>query len=49
VVGYLAAGLPEGSAPFLPLFHAGLKETGYTDGRNVAMEYIDGRQAATNG
>jgi ABC transporter substrate binding protein len=39
VVGYLAAGLPEGSAPFLPLFHAGLKETGYTDGRNVAMEY----------
>ena len=39
VVGYLGATTPEPSAPFLSAVHAGLKESGYVDGRNVAFAY----------
>src|ERR1700692_450883 len=39
VVGYLDAGSPEPNAPLLAAFRKGLSETGYVEGRNVAIEY----------
>jgi ABC-type uncharacterized transport system substrate-binding protein len=39
VVGYLAAGRPETNARFVAAFRKGLSETGYVEGRNVAIEY----------
>jgi putative tryptophan/tyrosine transport system substrate-binding protein len=39
VIGYLEAGSPEPNAPFLAAFRKGLSETGYVEGRNVAIEY----------
>src|SRR6516225_9139234 len=39
VVGYLDAGAPETSARFVAAFRKGLSETGYAEGRNVAIEY----------
>ncbi len=39
VIGYLAAGTLDVAIPFLPAFHAGLKENGYVEGRNVATEF----------
>ena len=39
VVGYLAAGWPETNARFVAAFRKGLSETGYVEGRNVAIEY----------
>jgi ABC-type uncharacterized transport system substrate-binding protein len=36
VIGYLAGGLP--NKPFIAAFHAGLKEGGYIEGQNVAIE-----------
>jgi putative ABC transport system substrate-binding protein len=39
VIGYLDAGAPETSARFVSAFRKGLNETGYTEGRNVAIEY----------
>jgi putative ABC transport system substrate-binding protein len=39
VVGYLSAGSPEESAPLVAAFRKGLSESGYTEGRNVAIEY----------
>jgi putative ABC transport system substrate-binding protein len=36
VIGYLSAGSPPGS---VAAFHKGLNETGYIEGRNVAIEY----------
>jgi putative tryptophan/tyrosine transport system substrate-binding protein len=45
VIGYLSPGSPGplapslASAPFLAAFHQGLKETGYVEGENVAIEY----------
>jgi putative tryptophan/tyrosine transport system substrate-binding protein len=39
VIGFLHGASPGPYAPFLPGFHQGLKEAGYTDGRNVAIEY----------
>jgi putative ABC transport system substrate-binding protein len=39
VIGYLEAGSPEPNAPFLAAFRKGLSETGYIEGRNVAIEF----------
>ena len=40
VIGYLTTGTPEADAyPFLAAFHQGLREMGYAEGRNVAIEY----------
>ena len=39
VVGYLDSGSPEGMTANLAGFHKGLAETGYTEGKNVAVEY----------
>ena len=39
VIGYLGSGSPGTSAPFVAAFHRGLGESGYIEGRNVAIEY----------
>jgi ABC-type uncharacterized transport system substrate-binding protein len=39
VIGYLAAGSPGASAPFLIALREGLRSTGYVEGQNVAIEY----------
>jgi putative tryptophan/tyrosine transport system substrate-binding protein len=39
VIGYLYAGSPEPSAQQVAAFRKGLSETGYVEGRNVAIEY----------
>jgi putative ABC transport system substrate-binding protein len=39
VVGFLNSGSPGGYAPMVAAFRQGLKETGYIEGRNVAVEY----------
>src|SRR6516225_8589924 len=39
VIGYLDAGAPETSARLAAAFRKGLAETGYAEGRNVAIEY----------
>ena len=39
VIGFLGGGSPGPYAPFLSAFHKGLKEAGYTEGQNVAIEY----------
>jgi putative ABC transport system substrate-binding protein len=39
VIGYLYAGSPEPSANLLAAFRKGLREAGYLEGQNVAIEY----------
>jgi putative ABC transport system substrate-binding protein len=39
VIGFLHGASPGPYARFLPGFHQGLKEAGYTEGANVAVEY----------
>jgi putative ABC transport system substrate-binding protein len=39
VIGLLDSGSPEGSADFVAAFRKGLGETGYAEGRNVAIEF----------
>jgi putative ABC transport system substrate-binding protein len=39
VVGYLDGAVPETSARLVAAFRQGLSETGYVEGRNVAIEY----------
>src|SRR6266498_1489842 len=39
VIGFLGGASPGPAAPFTAAFHQGLKETGYVDGQNVAIEY----------
>jgi putative ABC transport system substrate-binding protein len=39
VVGYLSTGSVESDTIFLAAFRRGLAETGYVDGKNVAIEY----------
>jgi putative ABC transport system substrate-binding protein len=39
VVGYLTAGSPEAFANLVAAFRKGLSETGYVEGRNVAIEF----------
>src|SRR5215212_7664496 len=39
VIGILGTGSPSGFAPFGPAFVAGLRETGFVEGQNVAIEH----------
>src|SRR5437899_10980684 len=39
VIGYLSSASPDQDAGRLNAFHQGLSETGYVEGRNVAIEY----------
>jgi putative ABC transport system substrate-binding protein len=39
VIGYLGIASPVPAAPFVAAFHQGLRETGYVDGQNLAIEY----------
>jgi putative ABC transport system substrate-binding protein len=39
VIGYLGVGLPQLQHPFVVAFHEGLKEIGFVDGENLAIEY----------
>ena len=39
VIGFLNGGSPGGFAPMVNAFRQGLKETGYVEGQNVAIEY----------
>src|SRR5689334_11804657 len=39
VIGYLSGGAPGPYAPFLAAFRRGLEESGYVEGRDVAIEY----------
>jgi putative tryptophan/tyrosine transport system substrate-binding protein len=39
VIGFLSSASPDTFAPFVAGFHQGLKETGYSEGQNLAMEY----------
>ena len=39
VVGFLNSSSPDGYAHFVAAFRQGLKETGYIEGQNVAIEY----------
>jgi putative ABC transport system substrate-binding protein len=38
-IGFLSSQTSSGYAPFVAAFHQGLKETGYVEGQNVAIEY----------
>jgi hypothetical protein len=39
LIGYLHSASPEAYASMISAFHGGLKETGYVQGRNVAIEF----------
>src|ERR1700693_1792909 len=39
VIGFLNGASPGGYAPFVAAFRQGLKETGYVEGQNVAIEF----------
>jgi putative tryptophan/tyrosine transport system substrate-binding protein len=39
VVGFLNVASPDGYRPMVAAFHQGLQESGYVEGRNVAIEY----------
>ena len=39
VVGFLNAGMPDEYSDYLAAFREGLKESGYVEGENVAIEY----------
>jgi putative ABC transport system substrate-binding protein len=39
VIGFLSGGSPGPYAPYVAAFHQGLRETGYVEGQNVAIEY----------
>ena len=39
VIGFLSSETPSGYAPFAAAFRQGLSESGFVEGRNVAIEY----------
>jgi putative ABC transport system substrate-binding protein len=39
MIGFLSGASPDGYAPYLAAFRQGLKEAGYVEGQNVAIEY----------
>jgi putative ABC transport system substrate-binding protein len=39
VIGFIGSATPGAYQPFVSAYHAGLKETGYGEGHNVAIEY----------
>src|SRR5215469_13231167 len=39
VIGFLNAGSPEAYAPYVTSFRRGLREAGYVEGGNVAIEF----------
>jgi putative ABC transport system substrate-binding protein len=39
LIGFLHSASPDGYAPYLAAFREGLKEAGYAEGQNVAIEY----------
>ena len=39
LIGFLNGASPEGYAPYVTAFRQGLKEAGYVEGQNVAVEY----------
>jgi putative tryptophan/tyrosine transport system substrate-binding protein len=39
VIGFMSARSPEGTVEVLKAFHSGLEQGGFTDGRNVNIEY----------
>ena len=39
VIGFLSSRSPDDDPHLLPAFHRGLKEAGYIEGQNVAIEY----------
>jgi putative ABC transport system substrate-binding protein len=39
VIGFLGGDSPDSWANYVRAFHQGLRETGYVEGRNVAIEY----------
>jgi ABC-type uncharacterized transport system substrate-binding protein len=39
LIGFLSSSSPGPSAPFLATFHQGLRETGFVEGQNLAIEY----------
>jgi hypothetical protein len=39
VIGFINTASPAPYAPFLSAFHKGLKEVGYVEGQNLAIEY----------
>ena len=39
VIGFLSSGSPGPFAQMLAAFHQGLKDAGYVEGQNVAIEY----------
>jgi hypothetical protein len=51
VIGFLGLASPGPFAPFVTAFHQGLRETGYIDGQNVAIEYrwAEGQQDRQGG
>jgi putative ABC transport system substrate-binding protein len=39
IIGYVHSDSPQAMGDLLPAFHEGLRETGYVEGQNVAIEY----------
>src|SRR5213594_3824029 len=38
-IGYLIAGTPSAQAPYIEAFRQGLRDLGYIEGKNIAIEY----------